>query len=501
MHTTQTPELPSHTDLLVVGAGAAGLYTAYRFLDAHPGADVVVLDRLNRPGGRLQSDLVEFEVDGETVVVRDEEGGMRFNYQMTELMALFKALGLCDQVVPFPMAPIEGANHNRYNFRGFPFSVDYAAAHPSVWSELYDLGPGERNRQPVEIITEAYGRIYANSRAALVAPLAAATGQSEAEVEAYLTPKPPAYPTPEYWQAFRIHGSWEGTPLYEWQLWGLLRSLRYTEECVTMLTHALGFEGPFLATTNAGEALQILEDFPANPTYFTFEDGFSTLIDALVQAVEERGGRIFLSTNVDAVEGEGGFRAEVTRAPEDQSATPTVPGGTKAAIEAERVVLALPRKALETLYATSPALNRRHATDRTTQTVADRLSGCSRSTSTSTTPGGRRSTGPSSTGPPLRTCPSTRSTRSTHSAAWRATARRRRRRTRASRPRSRSTATGTTPTSGRVSRRSATRSSRRCRPRTTRPARRRCFRPRTPSWTRRWPTSASSTRLACRSRS
>jgi phytoene dehydrogenase-like protein len=342
--------IPAKADLVIVGAGIAGLYCAWRYLEKNPGETVVVLERLNRPGGRLQTDLIDLDAaDGTPVVVRDEEGGMRFNYSMTELMALFHAMDLCDQIVPFPMS----GENNRYLFRGHGFTYEESFRNMQVWSELYRLAPEEQNRLPVDILGEAYNRVLR------------ANGVDQA----------PAQPTPEFWQKLRIEFTWNGTPLYRWQMWGLLRDMGYTQECCTMLAQTLGFEGPFWSTMNAGEAFQLMEDFPQDPTYFTFEKGYGALTDAMVQRVEGQGGRIFVSTSVDAIvehEG-GGFQAQLTQAPEYVSAYPFVPGGTKAVIHAPRVILAVARGALQTLFATSPVLNQRHSQDEKKQLRANQL--------------------------------------------------------------------------------------------------------------------------------
>ena len=82
---------------------------------------VTIVERLNRIGGRLNTDLIRV---GDNDVVREEEGGMRFNTSMTELMQLIAALGLCDQVVPFPMSssPYAASNTNRFRLRGHSFT-------------------------------------------------------------------------------------------------------------------------------------------------------------------------------------------------------------------------------------------------------------------------------------------------------------------------------------------------------------------------------------------
>lgn len=52
-----------NADVLIVGAGIAGLYTAYRMLQKDPSQRIVIIERLNRYGGRLQSDLIEVDED------------------------------------------------------------------------------------------------------------------------------------------------------------------------------------------------------------------------------------------------------------------------------------------------------------------------------------------------------------------------------------------------------------------------------------------------------
>ena len=233
-------DLPGHADVIIVGAGVAGLYCAWRLLEKNPGQNIVLLERLNRTGGRLDTDLVKIANSAGEFTVRDEEGGMRFNYGMKELMALNGSLGLCEDIVPFPMAPTGGApNTNRFYVRGGRFTTQTSKDDPDIWSAYYNLSDDEKGKEPVTIITEVYDRIVEHN------------GE-----------EPPKYPTPDYWQKFRLDFKWDGTSMNEWQLWGLLRHMGYSEECITMLSHAIGFEGPFLSLANAGEAFQILEDFP-----------------------------------------------------------------------------------------------------------------------------------------------------------------------------------------------------------------------------------------------
>ena len=335
MTTQNSSNLPESTDVLIVGAGAAGLYCAWRLLNEGKADTVAIVERLNRIGGRLDTDLIKIKgTDGRTEVVRDEEGGMRFNYGMDELMALNGTLGLCDQIIPFPMKP-DGTNYNRYYLRGHAFTKKLSEDDPGQWSDLYDLAPNERGKSPGTIMNEAYIAVQ----------------------KANPDQQWPLHPTPTDWQRFRLDFKWKGEPLNRWQLWGLLRDMGYTEECVTMLSHALaGFEGPFLSLENAGEAFQLLEDFPKDPTYYTFHDGYSTLTNKLCEEIEKiGGGKIFLGVNVEKITScDDGIDLDVTVAPPGQSSSRFVEGGVTKQIHANRVILAIASKALTDLYPVSP---------------------------------------------------------------------------------------------------------------------------------------------------
>jgi monoamine oxidase len=324
-----------YVDILIVGAGIAGLYSAWRLKTKDPNLNIAIVDRLDRTGGRLNTDIIKIpDATGTGVAtVREEEGGMRFNYSMEELMALFAALQLCDEVVPFPM----NGENNRYYVRGRSFTRKEAEANNyAIWKELFNLKPSEQNMDPVSILTNAYHQILSHNG----------------------INTPTDNPTPEYWQHFRLKYTWKGVPLYKWQLWGLLRSMGYSEECIMMMTHSLGFEGPFLSWMSAGEAFQLMEDFPKNPTYYTFRNGFSTLPNALVNRLEKMGVEIDLGVNVDKISySKRGYEMVLTEAPEGESSNPFIPGGKEKKIAAKKVILAVARKALENLYNTSPALN------------------------------------------------------------------------------------------------------------------------------------------------
>jgi len=327
-------QLPSKTDVLIVGAGVSGLYAAWRLLRQDGKRKITIVDRLNRTGGRLDSDLVRLPdpYDNENVVVKEEEGGMRFEHNMASLMSLFNALRLCDDAVYFPMTT------NRLAFRGHSFTAaESVEDNNAIWGELYDLEPAEQNQSPGAILGVVYDRI----------------------VKANGVENPPSAPTPEFWQRFRLDFKWEGIPLNQWQLGGLLRAMGYSEECITMVTDTSGFRGPFQALPNAGEAWQILEDFPANPQYFTLKYGFSSLIRRLEKEVRKMGAEIYLGVNVNTINGKtGAYEVETSVAKPGNSAYVFDPNDARAVVKAEKIILAIPSQPMTTLFAASPTIYR-----------------------------------------------------------------------------------------------------------------------------------------------
>ncbi|MBR9911519.1 MAG: NAD(P)-binding protein [Gammaproteobacteria bacterium] len=313
--------LPREADIVIVGAGMSGLYVAWRLLQQDPERSVCIVDRINRTGGRLDSDLVHFP-DGSTV--KEEQGGMRFTFDtMDNLMSLFLLLGLDKEIVPFPM---NSGGNNRLYFRGHAFTNAQAKEDDyAVWGELYNLDQAEQGIDPKSIIITVFNRILA----------------ANPQFESRPDPRPP-----EFWQAFRLECQWNNVKLIDWSLWNLLMEMGYSNECVTLLYRLLGFNGTFLSQMNAGEAFQLLEDFPADPQFFTLVDGFSGLPNKLVDAVGME--RIHLLTTVESLSKRGDGSCELLT-------HNTETGERHSIVAKEKVVLALPRLALEKLFLRSSA--------------------------------------------------------------------------------------------------------------------------------------------------
>ncbi|MEZ4932987.1 MAG: FAD-dependent oxidoreductase [Saprospiraceae bacterium] len=333
------PAPPDATDILIVGAGVAGLYCAYRLLQKNPNQKIAVVDRLGRTGGRLQTDHIFIkDVNGKPVEAKDEEGGMRFNFSMQEVITLSYELGLCDEIVPFG----DGGPNNRICVRGRSFTnADAAANNGAIWSELYNLKENEKGQGPGGLLGLAFKYLLAINN----------------------TPTGTDTTTPEFWQKFRLEYEYKGKKLNEWGTWAFLRDYGFSEEAMQMFLDTVGFEGPFLSSVSLGEAFQILEDFPENPKYYAYRQGFSTLPNALVKKIKEgKNASISLGVTIESLDKtKEGYVAT-------WSTTPGVfPKGHHAKeagkVSFNKVILALPKKALKNLTANSPLLNATYNTN------------------------------------------------------------------------------------------------------------------------------------------
>ncbi|WP_125559971.1 FAD-dependent L-amino acid oxidase [Pseudoalteromonas rubra] len=325
--------LPKHLKVAIVGAGMAGLYSAWRLQNESGCDNLAIFERSNRTGGRLDSDLIQFKNQRSdtppTITVKEEQGGMRFLFDgMDDLMALFLNLDLQDQIVPFPM---NSGGDNRLFFRGKSFSVNTAAQdNYQIWSELYNLAPSEQGVNPKDIVNVVFNRIL----------------QANPQFKAR-----PEVRGPEFWQAFRLECQWQGKTLNEWTLWDLYTAMGYSQECINMLYRVLGFNGTFLSQMNAGVAYQLLEDFPAGVQFKTFKDGFSTLPNSLVDKIGTD--NIHLQTSIEEIS----FVEENNHYELHYLHTDDSGRSHKGKVTAEKVILALPRLALEKLFVRSNAFN------------------------------------------------------------------------------------------------------------------------------------------------
>jgi len=290
MTSTRVNETSVDADVVIVGAGMAGLYSAWRLLNEKPELRVHVVEMLPRTGGRLETDHVLVE----GVSVKTEEGGMRFLDTQAELVALLKELDLWKDRVRFPM----GDGNNLFYLRGKRFTSGEAKKDPSHWSDLYALNPEAVGKQPGEVLT------------ALLHAVLEENGVDPGTWK----------PSPDDWTTLRMQYKWRGIPMYKWGFWAMLTDFGLSSDCIEMLYQSSGFIAPYDQEPNAGCALQLLVDF-VHPEFYTLGPGYQTLPDTLAADITSRGAKIHLEHRVTAVDREGDGRLRVTATSPDGEAT------------------------------------------------------------------------------------------------------------------------------------------------------------------------------------
>jgi lysine 2-monooxygenase len=314
-----------NSDVLVVGAGVSGLFAAWRLLNNDPSLKITIVDKLGRVGGRLQTTTVQIQgQDSNYYTVKDEEGGMRFVPESAGMPYLWKLLNYyTSQSIPrfnitnFPM----GDDNNRYYVRGQGFT---RATDASIWSTLYNLGPNEVNKTPSAILGEIMNDILAQNG------------------------NIPMPSNPSAWISFRNKCTYKdstGIPrvLNQWGFWALIRQYGLTEECVVMLSHAIGFMGPFEEYINAAEGMQIIFDFP-NPTaaFHTIDTGFQSLPISLYEDISNMNGNVIFNEEITAVQ---------------DNITSVVAYGRINTYTANKVIMAIPKETLKKIAQQSPSIN------------------------------------------------------------------------------------------------------------------------------------------------
>jgi lysine 2-monooxygenase len=331
MNTSSPTNIVETCDILIVGAGMSGLFAAWRLLNHDPTQKIIIVDKLPRIGGRLDTTVVNIPgLDGNPYAVKDEEGGMRFVPEGQGMENLWKLLDTFTTrnnpsfgVVPFPM----GSGFNRYMMRASSFTKNLNPTDPNsppnnaMWQQLYNLTPAETAMlPPINILNKVMTEIMNQNN---------------------LTEIPN---TPALWIDFRNNCTYKddkGTkiPLNQWGFWALLRQnspnrKALSNECIEMLSRVIGFMGPFEEYINAGDGLQIIFDFPAAAAFFTIDKGYQALPEALAADIKKLGGKIYLSEAVDSIGNQNNRNITYT---------------TFKTIISNSTILAVPKKALKAI--------------------------------------------------------------------------------------------------------------------------------------------------------
>jgi hypothetical protein len=265
---------------VIVGAGAAGLYTAYRLLTGgtlQPSDTVRLYEWSQRPGGRIFSYTFPDEIGGNGLYA--EFGGMRFatdnqfpgsiieGHVLVQNMIV--ALGLTNLVVPF----VETTNR-MYYLRGM---TTYEANLTSIQGLPYNF-----NSEFQSFLAGVQKPYTAdNVLGQIAAEFAPNLGQTNADRSLWCG----------YYQSGAV-GASSGTPSFP--AGTLVQNMGYWN----LLYDQLGDEGydycadgngytSNVINWNAADAMQANNDYGSSTAYCRLNGGYSLLFEALAAAVEK----------------------------------------------------------------------------------------------------------------------------------------------------------------------------------------------------------------------
>ncbi|MEA2231371.1 MAG: hypothetical protein QOD83_1187 [Solirubrobacteraceae bacterium] len=313
---TPNPDTSARLDYAIAGGGVSGLYTAWRLLaDAakkkRPQPKITIYESSAEIGGRLLTWLPLGQDSG----LRAELGGMRFMKSQQLVWSLLHDGGLgftSEDIIDFPVS----GDHWRLLLRGQSIGMP-KTPHAEDWeraSERYhfDDDEAERHKQsPGDIVAEIFTMVLEQN-----------------DISSAPT-------TREGWDAIKPELTWYGKPLWDIGFWNLL-SDECSPETYQYIVDAFGYFS-IASNWNAAEAMQtIMLDFRGED-FYTLKNGYMSLPTYLAKALEHKV-EIQRSTRL----------ATFSKRADDALELVLVgPTGRRFTATADRLVLAMPRRALE----------------------------------------------------------------------------------------------------------------------------------------------------------
>ena len=349
-------------EVVIIGGGISGLYCAKKLRDN--GVDgIVVLEKSDRWGGRLNTDMIE--INNRTI--KDEKGAMRFTYKdpdnepksnMPLLSRLIKDLQMEFEVEPFYMRPqpaknnsmAEVRNFNSHYFSGRHFTTWYAKQNPLIWKELFNSEtPEDVSLSASQIIEDVYQKLL-DQNVDKVKRYFSSLGREEvAEIvlmqnDVQLLQE---HQDGQYWAFFRNEFGWpvgsQIIKIKDLTLSTLLEAMGYSRSCYQMMVKTLFNGEDTLSRAKVGSVLQyhLVSNMLHNDLHH-FKNGWSSLVKKIERDLEEGANKVGLLKNceVETINDDGeGFMIKFSSG--------------KMKVRGEHVVMAIPPKAVEELFARS----------------------------------------------------------------------------------------------------------------------------------------------------
>lgn len=329
-------------DVAVVGAGAGGLYTAYRLATGEPEQErsappsVAIFDLADRIGGRLYSvELPGLEFYGEL-------GGMRYMTSMGIVTALIEDV-FKDELEHVEFSMGDPSSHYFY-LRKQRFMADawtQAQKLDQKFKTRYELNPGDVGFSADQLFSKVTYDVLMADPAVRAQYADKLLHPTQYDYEIQLTG--PDWDAIKPGLRYCFPGPYEGRLVAELGYWNLLTD-QLSQEGLQFLADAGGYYSNTI-NWNAAEAIQqIVGDFFGPVSYRTIAGGYDQVLYALAQAALDAQVEIFKQNGVVGVRPapEGSPRRYELKLFNQQS-------GREWLVHADAVVLAMPRRSLELL--------------------------------------------------------------------------------------------------------------------------------------------------------
>lgn len=313
-------------DVIVVGGGVSGLYTAWRILTgtpskeyASPGKRIKVLELSKRTGGRL---LTWRPFPNETAL-HGELGGMRFFEQQELVWSLIQHFVDTKDLRPPVKFFVSDPNGNNLTYLRQRILKSADLTNPDKVPYLLDAS--SRYADPGSIVAAIIQWLLVANRATIARILNGRTRPT----------------TWEEWDKVKPSLEYNGRRLWDIGFWNLLSDL-LSPEGYNFVTDGFGYYS-LTNNWNAAEAMQsVYLDFTQNPDYQTMVEGYDYLPGLIKKKVLEAGGKDTVLLD-----------HAVTRIDRESNNDFVLYIRGREPMRAKQVVLAMPRRSLELLDETS----------------------------------------------------------------------------------------------------------------------------------------------------
>eukprot|EP01084_Bolivina_argentea_P112300 200296_1 len=268
-------------DIIIVGGGPSGLLNANLLKDAYPNKNILVIEQLNRVGGRQFSSKVTSQINDDTIIF--DHCAFRTN-PTNYTMKLMEYLDICHELYPYSTTVIVNSSNTLFEIRNHKiFEKDINI---SYWSDTFNL-----NSNDIDLLHQ-FGYEFGAVDGVIFSMVFQTVMNENNAIN------PPQ--TDEEWTLFRNNWTYRGITLNKWEYGAIAETLhQFSSEFVSM-----GRFYHFFEKGQAGFWLYFLSTsmLPGpgsnSSSYYMLKSGYNIISTSLYDKFLENGGNIKLNNKV-----------------------------------------------------------------------------------------------------------------------------------------------------------------------------------------------------------